>query len=1097
MRRCVLLLSLVFVHICFLPHLFAQEKTADELSVDSIRHPQPLQLSLWADSTQLANPVAFTMDHSGQMFICETFRQNQGVEDNRSHMDWLDDDLAAQSLEDRLAYFKKHLGEDIQKYEEQEDRVTRLVDSDGDGKADQYGVFADGFNDVLTGTGAGVLAYGGDVFYTCIPDVWKLSDENQDGVAEKRTSLHYGYGVRVAFRGHDLHGLVVGPDGRMYFSIGDRGYNIQTKEGKHLHDPASGAVFRCEMDGSNLEVFATGLRNPQELAFDDWGNLFTGDNNSDGGDEARLVHIIEGGETGWRMHYQYLSDRGPWNREKLWHPQHEGQAAYLLPPICNFADGPSGFVAYPGTGLGNKYKGTFFLCDFRGDAAISGIRSFQFQPQGASFEMVNPERFLWNVLATDADFGPDGAMYLTDWVEGWSGINRGRVIRVTHPQATHSKQSQRVATLLKKDFSEEKVGAIAARLGNPDRRVRSKAQFEIASRGAIWQFAKVIKDDKRPLARLHSLWGLGQIARMNGNGKKKARAANQIVPLTLDADANLRQAAIQILGDLGVANAIPAIVKSLEDVHPRVRATAGIAIGKFPEANATELLVRLLVKNDDADPVLRHAGVMGLIGTCTEDELFALKNHDQASVRRAVVLALRRLESSKLAFFLNDADSSIVSETVLAIHDLPVEEALPSLAALRGPQVWSNDAIARRVINANFRIGGSENALAIGELLGLSTLSNSAKLEVLSCLENWANPSNRDRVLGEWRPLDARPASIATNALRKTMHYLPQCSPDVAIEGIRLSTAMGIKEGGELATQMITQQQYDAAKRAALLRPLAELRPDIVTAVAMKALEDSTAEVRAAARELLVDLEPARGLAELTKAAENGSIIEQQSAFSKLALLESDESQTVLAELLSTQLLSGKLPKDVHLDAVDAAKQRGLTDAITAFLDPLKSKPYGEAHLSLHGGDVDRGRATFEGNVSLSCTRCHKAGESGGRVGPNLAGLGATKSAEYLLESILDPNKVIAEGFGTLIVVTDDGLQKQGVLQKETDEFVQLVDAEGKQFTVLKDEIIDRKDGKSAMPEDLTKDLSLFELRDLVAFLQSLKTPFVEEPRHD
>ena len=148
-----------------------------------------------------------------------------------------------------------------------------------------------------------------------------------------------------------MHGLIVGPDGRLYFSIGDRGLNVTTKEGKQLVNPSSGAVLRCDLDGSNLEMFATGLRNPQELAFDDHGNLFTGDNNSDSGDRARWVYVVEGGDTGWRMEYQYLPDRGPFNREKIWHPQNPDQPAYIVPPITNFADGPSGLAYYPGTGL--------------------------------------------------------------------------------------------------------------------------------------------------------------------------------------------------------------------------------------------------------------------------------------------------------------------------------------------------------------------------------------------------------------------------------------------------------------------------------------------------------------------------------------------------------------------------------------------------------------------------------------------------------------------------------------------------------------------------------------------------------------------------
>src|SRR4030095_1952362 len=188
------------------------------------------------------------------------------------------------TCEGRRAYIKKHLGEKARDYTKYDDRIRLIEDTNADGRADKATVFADHFNGIVEGTLAGVLSRGDDVFLTCTPTLWRLREKDGDGRADERTSLSYGYGVRFAFRGHDMHGLVIGPDGRLYFSIGDRGLNV-TQGDRHFVNPESGAVMRCELDGSNLEMFARGLRNPQELAFDDYGNLFTGDKHRQHGDE--------------------------------------------------------------------------------------------------------------------------------------------------------------------------------------------------------------------------------------------------------------------------------------------------------------------------------------------------------------------------------------------------------------------------------------------------------------------------------------------------------------------------------------------------------------------------------------------------------------------------------------------------------------------------------------------------------------------------------------------------------------------------------------------------------------------------------------------
>ena len=383
-------------------YFVAAASNEGQLAIKRFEVPPGLKVDLWAAEPLLANPVAFTFDERGRAYVCESFRIKAGVQDIRNNMDWLDEELASRSVDDRLAEMTRHLGNRMAKYSEASERVRRVEDRDGDGRADHATVFAQGFNTPLDGIGSGVLARKGNVWYANIPNFWLLRDTNNDGVADFRKSLHYGYGVRFGFYGHDLHGVHFGPDGKLYFSIGDRGSNIKLAEGRHVGDPDSGSVFRCNPDGSELELFAFGLRNPQDLVFDQYGNLFTGDNNSDSGDQARWVYVVEGGDSGWRVGYQFMENpysRGPFNAEKLWQPHFEGQAAYLVPPITNIASGPSGVAYFPGTGLPDRFKEHFFLVDFRGAGANSGIHTFTLRPKGASFELVAPERFVWGVIS--------------------------------------------------------------------------------------------------------------------------------------------------------------------------------------------------------------------------------------------------------------------------------------------------------------------------------------------------------------------------------------------------------------------------------------------------------------------------------------------------------------------------------------------------------------------------------------------------------------------------------------------------------------------------------------------------------------------------
>src|SRR5947209_8945487 len=154
------------------PPTIAPASKEAEQAIAKFRVPAGLKIDLWAAEPLLANPVAFTFDGKGRCFVAETFRLHAGVTDIRGHMDWLDDDLAARSVADRVAMLKKHLGPKIDTYAVEHERIRLLEDTDGDGKADRSTVFADGFSNIPDGIGAGLLARQGKVWYTCIPDLW-------------------------------------------------------------------------------------------------------------------------------------------------------------------------------------------------------------------------------------------------------------------------------------------------------------------------------------------------------------------------------------------------------------------------------------------------------------------------------------------------------------------------------------------------------------------------------------------------------------------------------------------------------------------------------------------------------------------------------------------------------------------------------------------------------------------------------------------------------------------------------------------------------------------------------------------------------------
>lgn len=1080
---------------------------AGQLAIQGFKVPEGMQGKLIAAEPNLANPVAFCIDAQGRFYICETFRQKKGVEDNRSHMNWLHDDLAAQTVEDRLAFFRKHLKDKVNDYGKEHDRIRRLTDTDGDGLIDQSTVFADGFNNILDGTGAGVLVDRGKVYYTCIPDLWLLKDEDNDGRADTKKSLAHGFGVRVAFRGHDMHGLTIGPDGRLYFSIGDRGLNVTTKEGRQLVYPDTGAVLRCERDGSHLEVFATGLRNPQELAFDDHGNLFTGDNNSDSGDKARWVYVVKGSDSGWRMYYQYLNDRGPWNRERIWYPYKSDaqttviQPAYIVPPIANIADGPSGLTYYPGVGLSDRYNGHFFLCDFRGNAGNSGIRSFAVKPKGAGFELVDSHQFIWSILATDADFGYDGSLYITDWVEGWDGPGKGRLYSFADPTGKQAAEAANVAKLMQEGFDHLKPNELTELLSHADKRIRQEAQFALVRNNAIDELKEIATQSDKSLPRRHAIWALGQLIRQ-GEHQLIGTLNDLLSQEKLDPETHAQ--VLRVLGDNLPTNAhskklirtqtLDCVVQRLGDKSPRVQFFAAMTLANIGGPESLPALLTLLDANQNRDPLIRHAAVMGLVGIGNRhsNELLKHNTHPSRYGRLGILLALRRLRSPEIVHFLNDAEPQLVLEAARAINDVPIGSIdLSQLASLAKRPGLSNPLL-RRVIHANFRMGTREAANNLAMLAADSRLSEPLRLEALGTLTEWDNPLPLDRVTGRWRPLKPHSTKFLAAAIRPKLGGLFTGSDKIRTASAKLAAKYGIQEVVPVLVKIVADAERDETSRVAALTALDQLKSDKLSQVIDDSLISNLPTLRAEARKLLAKRNPKKAIGVLYAAIESGETIECQSALDVLASMKDPRADTVISTLME-RLVKGQVTTEVQLDILEAAQERNtprLKKLLKAYEASLpKENPFAAYRVALAGGNPQRGEEIFFGRSEVSCRRCHKINGSGGEVGPDLSDISLKKKRDYLLESLVDPNKQIAKGFESVLVATADGQVIHGVFKSEDDTTLRLMNKDGGIIRISKKEIEDRAVGKSGMPSDLIKHLTKSDVRDLVEYLSTLKTP--------
>ncbi|RLT01864.1 MAG: hypothetical protein DWI21_18095, partial [Planctomycetota bacterium] len=293
----------------------------------------------------------------------------------------------------------------------QRDEIRLVEDTDGDGYADRAPVWADGFNSIQ-----GLTYHDGTVFVMHAPYLTALRDTDGDGQADERKNLFKGFGLgpeEDKVRLHNTNGIVAGHDGWLYLALGDRGCEVTRPEGDLLV-LNGGGILRCRPDGRDLHVFSTGLRNIYDVALDDDLNVFTRDNENDGGNyKIRVIRSFFGADHG----YPYLYDERP---------------NEALAPLADLGLGSSaGGVYYRETQFPVGYRGLYF-CEWG--------RAVMFCPQNqiVGFAPVKEIEFAsgaendpYGFKPTDLVVDRDGSLLIADWADGQRPKRgRARIYRV-------------------------------------------------------------------------------------------------------------------------------------------------------------------------------------------------------------------------------------------------------------------------------------------------------------------------------------------------------------------------------------------------------------------------------------------------------------------------------------------------------------------------------------------------------------------------------------------------------------------------------------------------------------------------------------------
>ena len=904
------------------------------------------------------------------------------------------------------------------------DRLLVFTDQDGDGKADDPTVFADGFRhamsvavrppwmDIVQLKYLQVAAPVGttQVFLATRRDLQLLEDTDGDGKVDRQHVL-LKLDTKGDYPHNGLAGLAFDSLDNVYVGFGENlgaDYTLTGRDGVTLKGGCEGGnVYRLRPDGMGLELWSTGYWNPHASCVDALGHLFTVDNDPDSRPPCRLMHSVRGGDFGYRFSIgrKGLHPFTSWN----------GEVAGKLPMAAGTGEAPSGILAYESAGLPEEYIGDL-LGGSWGDHRID---RFRLKQKGASYEsvaeplIVGGEEFRPVGIAT----APDGSLYITDWVlREYKVHGRGRIWRISSVDAK-AHQPLDLAPIRKLDDQKQLLEHIKSpKLA--ERRVAARRLADLSIRPLI---------------------ALAQDA--NASTRAKYEAVSALIPHKgLDHERQLVQYAT---AQVAPYDAIQTLYLETYDQVPSIPKLMGILenpTGTDPQyiLGAMRALSPLIRSLGSTQP---KAAVMLLNKAANVNDPFVF-----AELIHQIQATLNTEQMHKALASKAGLEPRLRQALVLAAATKP--DPFESIAVLG--LLDESAAVRRSTVQAV-----AEKKLValkpdVEKLLASEPMTEELFLATIASLEMLDGKSPQ--------VFDQTPAAKYVLPLLKT--NLDQ--PGIAIQAIRLANPQDSAEVAELLAGVVTGKHPLAIQQEALRTLAISPRPESLVTLRQIADDAQQAPILREWAFLGLAGQPSIETEWWLGHLKNGAGTELR--VSILWSLKSRVKEAPVQEIF--QAISPEYHPGTNREWTELAAK--------ANPDDVES--------------VSRGMLVFSHPGGPGCIKCHRLEGRGGMIGPDLSHVGSTFSAEKLIESILEPSKEVSPQYTNWVMTTLEGQVHTGMLVFENEGKTILGTAEANSIELKTADVENRTPLKtSVMPEKLVNHLSQREWVDLISFLRSRK----------